>query len=203
MRPLTVRLPRLLSVLMLAAIAAPEYSAAQSGLASLTPGTHVRVKAPPLGSSARSGHVVSAGADTLVVRPDDERGFTVTVPRTEITQLDVSVGRSTRKARLALAGAAAGGLVGVVAGVATFTDPCVANPAVCAGWFYETQGSAAFGGFVGGALLGAAAGAIAGHFWTTDRWEPHPLRLQSASLRVLPAPNRGRSVALVLTMTAP
>jgi len=202
MRPLTARLARFLSVLVLVAIA-PEYSAAQSGLASLSPGTHVRVKAASLGPSARSARVVSAGADTLVVRPDGEGDFTVTLPRTEITQLDVSVGRSTRKARLALAGAAVGGLVGVVVGVATFTDPCVENPAICAGWFYETQGSAAFGGFVGGALVGAAAGAIAGHFWTTDRWAPRPLHLQSAVLRVVPAPSRGRSVALVLTVPAP
>jgi len=202
MRPLTARLARFLSVLVLVAIA-PEYSAAQSGLASLSPGTRVRVKAASLGPSARSARVVSAGADTLVVRPDGEGDFTVTLPRTEITQLDVSVGRSTRKARLALAGAAVGGLVGVVVGVATFTDPCVENPAICAGWFYETQGSAAFGGFVGGALVGAAAGAIAGHFWTTDRWAPRPLHLQSAVLRVVPAPSRGRSVALVLTVPAP
>jgi hypothetical protein len=200
MRPLLARLPRLLLVFTLVAIVAPEYSAAQTGLASLAPGMHVRVTAAPLGPAARPARVVSASADTLVVRPDDASGFDVTVPRTAITQLDVSVGRSTRKARLALAGAGAGALIGLVAGVASYTDPCVDNPAVCAGWFYETQQSAAAGGLVGGALLGAAAGAIAGQLWKTDRWAPYPLRLRTGALRIVPAPSRGRSVALVLTM---
>lgn len=200
MRPLMARLPRLSLVLTLVAIAVPEYSAAQTGLASLTPGARVRVTAPSLGPTPLPARVVTASADTLVVHPDGASGFDVTLTRTEITQLDVSVGRSTRKARLALIGAGAGALVGLVAGAATFTDPCVDNPAICAGWFYETQQSAAAGGLVGGAVLGAIAGAVAGQLWKTDRWMRYPLRLQSGALRILPAPNGGRSVALALTM---
>ena len=200
MHALTARLPRLLVVLTLFGIVAPEYSRAQTGLASLQPGARVRVRAASLGPTARAARVVAASADTIVVRPDDASGFDVTVSRAEITQLDVSVGRHTRKARLALVGLGAGSVVGWIAGAATYSDPCKTESAICAGFFYETRGTDAFAGAVTGAVLGAVAGAITGQLWKADRWMPHPLGTQGAALRILPASNRGRSVALVLTM---
>ena len=191
---------RHLVVVTLFAIAAPEYGAAQTGLAALSPGAHVRVRAASLGPAARTARVVTAGADTIVVRPDDASGFDVTLPRTEITQLDVSAGRRTRKARFALVGAGAGAVVGGIVGAASYADPCEKEPAICAGFFHDTRQSDAFGGAVAGALLGAAAGAITGQLRTTDRWTLHPLGARSASLHILPAHGGGRSVALALTM---
>ena len=134
------------------------------------------------------------------MRPDGASGFDVTVPRTEITQLDVSVGRRTRKGKFALVGFGAGTVVGLIVGAATYSDPCNTEPAICAGFFYETRRTDAFAGAVSGAVLGAVGGAITGQLWTTDRWAQHPLGAQGASLRILPASNRGRSLALVLTM---
>ena len=200
MHALTARLPRLLVVLTLFGIVAPERSAAQAGLASLWPGARVRVKAASLGPTSRTARVVAASVDTIVLRPDGASGFDVTVPRGEITQLDVSVGRRTRKARFALIGLGAGSVVGGIAGAASYSDPCKTEAAICAGFFYETRGSDAFAGAVAGALLGAVAGAIAGQLSPTDQWKQHSLGTHGSSLRILPAPNRGRSVALVLTM---
>jgi hypothetical protein len=200
MRTPIARLPRLIPVLLIFAIAAPENGAAQSGLTALSPGARVRVQAAPLGPSAQTARVVSVSADTIVVRPDHASGFDVTLPRAAITQLDVSVGRRTRKGRFALIGLGAGSLVGGVLGAASFSDPCKSQPSVCSGFIYDTRGSVAFGGAVTGALLGAAAGAITGQLSRTDDWKHHPLGTQGASLRVLPAPSRGRSVALVLSM---
>jgi len=200
MPALTARLPSLLVVFTLLGIVAPERSAAQTGLASLQPGARVRVRAASLGPTARAARVVSASDETIVVRPDGASGFDVTVPRAEITQLDVSVGRRTRKGRFALVGFGAGTVVGWIAGAATYSDPCKTEPAACSGFFYETRGGDAFAGAVIGAVLGAVGGAITGQVWTADRWTQHPLGAQGASLRILPAPNGGRSVALVLTM---
>lgn len=139
MRTLIARQPRPLFVLALCIPVPAARSTAQTGLASLSPGEHVRVQATSLGPTTRTARVVTASADTLVVRPDDARGFDVMVPRAEITQLDVSVGRQTRKAHLALIGSGIGTVVGMIAGAVSYSDPCQDNPAVCAGWFHETQ----------------------------------------------------------------
>jgi hypothetical protein len=200
MPTLIARLRPLVLGITLIALGPPEYGAAQAGLASLAPGAHVRVTATSLGPTARTARVVTASADTLVVRPDDAHGFDVTLPRAEITQLDLSVGRRTRKTRLALVGSGVGMVVGLIAGAVSYSDPCETNPAVCAGWFYETRGGDMFGGAVAGALLGAVAGAIAGQVWATEQWMPHPLGTHGAALRVLPERSRRPSVELVLTM---
>ena len=196
-----MRLPRLLLVLALFTLAVPAHGAAQAGLAALSSGARVRVRAASLGPTARTARVVTAGADTLVVRPDDTSGFDVTLPRAEITQLDVSDGRRTRKARMALVGSGLGSVVGYVAGAASFSDPCKTEPAICAGFFYETRGSAAFEGALTGALLGAVAGAITGQLWRADRWRSYPIGARSAALRIFPASSRRASVEVVLTMT--
>ena len=198
MRTLIARFPRFLPILTLLALGAPERVAAQTGLASLAPGTHVRVRAASLGPEAQPARVVAASADTIVVRPDRASGFDVTVPRAEIAQLDVSAGRRTRKARLALIGLGAGTVVGWIAGAASYSDPCKTEPAICAGFFYETRGSDAFAGAVAGAFLGAVGGAIAGQLWKTDRWEPRSLGTQGAALRVGPSRYSGRGVEVVL-----
>jgi hypothetical protein len=138
--------------------------------------------------------------DAIVVRPDHASGFDVTLPRADITRLDVSVARHTRKARFALLGLGAGSLVGAVVGAASYSDPCTSQPSVCSGFIYETRGSDVFGGAVSGAVLGAIAGTITGQLSRTDEWMQHSLGSRGASLRVLPAPSRGRSV-LALTMT--
>lgn len=199
MHSLTTRLRRLLPVVTLLAIVPLEYSSAQSGLASLSPGEHVRVTAAPLGPEAHTARVVSASADTLVVRPDDAHGFDVTLPRAEITRLEVSVGRETRRARFAVIGSAIGMAGGMIVGAVTYSDPCESNPAACATWFsHESQRAAVVLDAISGALEGAAVGAIVGQFWTTDRWGPRPPSRQSASLRVTPAWDRGPAVRLAV-----
>jgi hypothetical protein len=200
MRIPIMRLPRLLLVLAPFTLAVPADGTAQTGPTSLSSGARVRVRAASLGPTARTARVVTAGADTIVVRPDDASGFDVTLPRAEITQLDVSEGRRTRKARMALVGSGVGSVVGYIAGAASFSDPCKTEPAVCAGFFYETRGSDAFAGALAGALLGAAAGAITGQLWKTDRWRSYPIGARSGALRILPAPSRRASMELVLTM---
>ena len=201
MRIPIMRLPRLLLVLALFTLAVPADGAAQTEVASLSSGARVRVRAAPLGPTARTARVVTAGADTIVVRPDDASGFDVTLPKAEITQLDVSEGRRTRKARMALVGSGVGSVVGYIAGAASFSDPCKTEPAICAGFFYDTRRSAAFEGALTGALFGAVAGAITGQLWKADRWRSYPIGARSGALRIVPAPSGRGSVELVLTMT--
>lgn len=166
---------RIVIVLLTSAVLLSRAVDAQDTRHALAVGDRVRISAPTLGGGPRLVRIVASSADTLVVRPVDARGFTVTVPLTDIQRLEVSSGHRPRKARFALIGLAAGSVVGAVVGAASYSDPCVKDPAICAGWFYETRGGDEFAGAIAGALLGTVGGAVLGQVWQRETWTALPL----------------------------
>ena len=119
----------------------------------------------------------------MIVRPDDATEFAVTLPRTEIAQLELDVGRSTRKAHFARVGLGLGAAVAALVAVASSEDAFLA-----AGEY---------------GLYGAVAGAVVGQFWTMGRWKSVPLRTESTGLRLLPGARPRQSVGLAVTMAVP
>jgi len=169
----------------------PHTGVAQAPRHAFAVGDRLRISAPALGDGPRVAQIVASTSDTLVVRPADARDFTVTVPLAAITRIEVPAGRRPRKKRFALIGLAAGSAVGAVVGAASYTDPCVKEPAICAGWFHETaQGDAIAGAFSGG-VLGALGGAVLGQLWQRETWVPVP---HTRTVRVRLAPG-GRGLA--------
>ncbi len=152
----------------------PRAGVAQAPRQAFAVGSRLRISAPALGDDPRLAQVVASSSDTLVVRPADARDFTVTVPLAEVSRIEVSTGHQPRKKRFALIGLAAGSAVGALVGVASYSDPCVKEPAVCAGWFYETQRGDAVAGAFGGGILGAIGGAVLGQVWQRETWTALP-----------------------------
>jgi hypothetical protein len=164
-------------ILMLSILAlVPCIGRAQDARPAIVTGDRVRISAPALGDGPRVARVVTWSPDTLVVRPEGARDFTVTVPLAEVTRIEVPGGHRPRKARFALIGAAGGGVVGAVAGAASYSDPCVEEPAICAGFFYDTRQGDVVAGALGGVLLGAIGGAVLGQLWQRETWTALPLR---------------------------
>jgi hypothetical protein len=166
---------RIVIVLLTLTVLLSRTGGAQGSRHVLAVGDRVRISAPTLGDGPRLVRIVASSADTLVVRPVDARDFTVTVPLTDIQRIEVSSGHRPRKARFALIGLAAGSVAGAVVGAASYSDPCVKDPAICAGWFYETRGGDAFAGAIAGALLGTVGGAVLGQLWQRETWTALPL----------------------------
>lgn len=162
---------------------------AQELRSALTVGARVRVSAPALGGAPRLARVVSSTADTVVLKPSDARDFTVAVPLAEIDRVEVSAGHRPRKARFALIGFVTGTVVGGILGSASYSDPCVKDPAICAGWFHETrQSDAISGAFVGG-VLGTVGGAVLGQLWQREVWTALP-RGRTVRMRLAPEQRR-------------
>ena len=167
----------------------PRAGVAQAPRQTFAVGTRLRISAPALGDDPRLARVVASSSDTLVVRPADARDFTVTVPLAEVTRIEVSTGHRPRKKRFALIGLAAGSAVGALVGAASYNNPCVDEPAICAGWIHETRLSNAWGGAFGGGALGAIGGAILGQLRQGETWTALPL---TRTGRVRLAPGGGR-----------
>ena len=178
-------------ILLLTIIAlAPRTGVAQAPRQTFAAGARLRISAPALGDAPRLAQVVASTSDTLVVRPADG-DFTVTVAIAEVTRIEVSTGRRPRKKRFALIGLAAGSAIGAVVGAASYSDPCVKEPAICAGWFYETQRGDAVAGAFGGGILGAIGGAVLGQVWQRETWTALPLT-RTGRVRLAPV---GRGLA--------
>lgn len=167
----------------------PRSVVAQDLHSALGVGARVRISAPALGDVPRLARVVSSTADTVVVRPVGARDFTVAVPLVEIDRVEVATGHRPRKARFAVIGLVAGSVGGGVIGAASYSDPCVKEPAICAGWFHETAQSNALSGALEGAAFGALGGAVLGQLWQREVWTTLP---HTRTVRVRLAPTQGR-----------
>src|SRR5215204_3796218 len=98
-----LRVTAKLIVLASFAASVPGGAAAQSAFGSISIGDRIRISAAPLGSSTRTGQVVAASQDTLVVRTTENgRELTQAIPLSQISRLDVSMGESRgRKSQFA------------------------------------------------------------------------------------------------------
>lgn len=141
-------------------------------------GTKVRIVAPAAVDGRVSGLVLGMDDKSLLIATDDAR---LSVPRSAITQIEVSTGKRRRALRGMLIGAG----VGVVALAVTAGTACTSD---CdEGW-----GEVVLLGAGMGALYGAGIGALI----KTDRWATAPL----ASVRVALAPVRGRGAQLQVVL---
>ena len=148
--------------------------------AQLQPGQRVRITAAQLGISKYSGTLVAVHGDTLTVD-------TLQVALTNLTRLDVYMGRKGHAGTGAVVGSL---VVGVPLAIlaAVFCD--IPSDANC-----TASGGAAVGLFVGGAA-GALVGAGVGLLIRSDRWDEVPLD----ALRVSVAPQRNARFGLGLSV---
>lgn len=163
----------------------PRAVVAQDLRSALGVGARVRISAPALGGAPRLARVVASTADTVVVQPADSRDFTVAVPLVEIDRVEVPTGRRPRKARFAVIGLIAGTVGGGIIGAASYSDPCVKEPAICAGWFHETAQTNALSGALDGAAFGALGGVVLGQLWQREVWTTLP-RTRTVRVRLAP-----------------
>lgn len=139
-------------------------------------GSRVRVAAPVFGTRAKQvGTVVSVAPDTVVLR------LGATVPSrslaiSDITSLEVTRGKHTRKAMGALLGTLIGAGVGGILGYALYEEPKCSSDAfwACIGPLTvgpTSKGSNAMVSAVAGGLVGALVGTLVGGR-ATDTWVP-------------------------------
>jgi outer membrane lipoprotein SlyB len=64
----------------------------------------------------------------------------------------------------------------------------VKEPAICAGWYYETRQGDAVSGALAGALAGTLGGAVLGQIWQREVWTALP---RTRSVRLHVTPDRG------------
>ncbi len=173
---------RSIAALLVGVIMIPQVISAQA----LLPGTRVRVSHP--GEGTRTGTVVALTPDTLEVRLAGHAEASH-VPLSQVTRLDVSLGKQRHLIRAAGIGFIVGGVIGAVAGAADGSS--------CTGEFLcpGAGGGAVLGGvFVGS--LGGIVGLIAGVV-PSERWERVPLEARRISV-VTPSGSHGRGVGLRL-----
>jgi hypothetical protein len=177
----------LVLVVLAASVATP--AAAQRTLASLSSGDRIRISIESSGSSLQgTGRVVTASQDTVVVQTrENGRQVTRSIPRDQITRLDVSVGE-TRGRKSQFAGI--GFLVGV--GIAQLIPRERSQGPT---FFLDDNDLSALSNalLLGG--MGAGIGAFVGR--AREDWRRVSLDATHVSLR---APLTGRGVALGATI---
>ena len=127
-------------------------------------GIRVRVESQVLGAQKHTGTLVSANADSIVLRPV-QLSNSIGLPTTAVSRMEVVTGTHTRRIKGTLIGLALAGGTGFALAAATWKKPkeCM----FCMD--FGRWGDAAFvGGFTG--ILGALGGFIAGSF-ATETWQ--------------------------------
>jgi hypothetical protein len=153
--------PRLVSALILGSLAAAPPLAGQD-VSGLTPGTRIRVEAPPVTADRVSGSLRSLDATALHLTLED--GKTLAVPRDAVESIDVSAGRRSHWIR--------GAGIGALAGLA-FSGTLVIIGSADDDDGLDSLDRALYGAVIvtttaGGAVLGAITGALI----RTEQWEP-------------------------------
>ena len=134
-------------------------------------GSRVRIAAPVFGPKKQVGTVVSFTRDTLVLRQGASTAFQ-SVATSDITALEVSGGKHTRKAKGALWGLFIGAGSGAILGYAMYKAPTCDNPFGCFDIIGPNSKSenAVWSG-VGGGILGLLVGTLFG-MGATETWVP-------------------------------
>jgi hypothetical protein len=127
-------------------------------------GIQVRVESPVLGADKHRGTLVSATADTIVMRTV-QLNNPIAVPTGAVTRMEVATGTHTRRLKGMLIGLAVAGGTGFAIAAATWHQPKPCMFCIDFGRY----GDAAFVGSFSG-ILGALGGFIAGSF-ATETWQ--------------------------------
>lgn len=168
---------RFASVMLLTLLAAGASAQTPGDLSSeVQPGARVRASAPGVGTM--SGRVVAVQGDSLRVARDHSAD-TVRFAVSQLTSLDLSVGRHKRRWRGAGIGFLGGAALGAAVGAATYQKPdCTGSAYFCD---IGRGADVVVGATVVGAV-GAVAGAVVGG-GTVDSWRPVSLA-RRASLEI-------------------
>jgi hypothetical protein len=167
---MSIRLPLLCALLPLLAVGD---SRAQDSLA-VEPGARIRIHTTDIEDCQPCiGTLVSLDADQVVFMPGPRSSRTI--PRSEISRLEVSIRHTTGTRR----GAAIGGLIGGILGLGAGLVGGARGNVDCEGKCTSCWGPAALGIVVGGGL-GAGTGGVVGSLSQSDEWQSLPLE----SLRV-------------------
>ena len=127
-------------------------------------GIRVRVQSQALGAQKQVGTLVSANADSIVLRPV-QLSNSIGLPTSAVAQMEVMTGTHTRRMKGTLMGLALAGGTGFALAAATWHKP----KDCCFVMDFGRYGDAAFiGSFTG--ILGALGGFIAGSF-ATETWQ--------------------------------
>ena len=135
-------------------------------------GSRVRIAAPVFGPKKQVGTVVSMTRDTLVLRQGASTAFQ-SVATSDITALEVSSGKHTRKAKGALWGLLIGAGSGAILGYTLYKEPkCQTDGFGC---FMiigpDSKGSNAVLSGVAGGIVGVLVGTVFG-MSPRDTWVP-------------------------------
>ena len=142
----------------------------------VAPGARIRITEWD-STGHRVGTVVTAGRDTIVLRPD--QGEAVPIATSRITQLDVSQGIHGHARK----GVAFGGLVG--AGMGAIIGYSTASPTGSEDDALDAIFNSLFGAGIG-AAMGMLVGGVIGGSHKTERWETVP----TARWRLTAGPRR-------------
>lgn len=168
---------RFATIVLLTMLAASASAQTTGNLSSeVQPGARVRASAPGVGTV--SGRVVAVQGDSLRVARDHSAD-TVRFAASQLTSLELSVGRHKRRGRGAAIGFLGGAALGAALGAATYQKPD------CSGAAYFCDVGRGADIFVGATLLGAVGavtGAIVGG-GTEDTWKPVSLA-RRASMQI-------------------
>ncbi len=178
---------RLISLLTVATCVAP-----LQNLRAQEPGEPIRLTVGGAASSPRvAGTLVRQDPDSFWVQLAG-RTAPVSLARSAVVRLEVSLGQKRAVGQGALIGAGLGAIAGFVAGgyAASRSRSC-GTPGLADVCYVDWYGRAFRGALLGGAM-GGAVGAAVGYAVRTDRWEGVPLS-RAHHLALVP---RGAGVAL-------
>jgi hypothetical protein len=138
----------------------------------LSPGARVRLARVEKYDVRRTGNVVSASQDSAVVDfdPVPEIELRRNVLQVSRAQLEVLTATRRYTAPVALLLGTTAAITGRYIGGRSFGNLCEGSPA--AGFTCSKDTSMATPLLVFGAVTGAGVGAIIGHLWKSETWEP-------------------------------
>lgn len=155
-----------LALILTTLVVATDAAIAQSAAMWPPPaGITVRLESSVFGGEKHRGTLISANADSIVMRPAQLTN-PIAVPTATVSRMEIASATHTRRLKGTLIGLAVAGGTGFALGAATWKKP--KDCFLCMD-FGRWGDAALIGGFTG--ILGAVGGLIVGSFGT-ETWQP-------------------------------
>jgi hypothetical protein len=156
--------------LLLLAAAGSRAAGQQSGM-QLETGARLRLTSPGLQSDRQIGRIVSLTSDSMMFR-SERYPVSRSIARSDIREVEVSIGEKRRTGRGAVIGLLAGSVIGVVVGAQAGDEACVPTIVGCPEIMSTGEAAALFGA-IGGAA-GLLVGSTVGWLAKSERWKRVP-----------------------------